>query len=72
MSLWTWLWIAWIALFAIIETVAIVNDKDEDTLSEHFRRWFRTDTKRGRTVWLVISGIFMAWFVVHIAAEGFA
>lgn len=66
MSLWSALWIAWIALFAIIETVAIVNDKDGDTLSEHFRRWFRVDTHLGRTVWLIVSGVFFAWFTIHI------
>jgi hypothetical protein len=52
------------------EGVAIFNDKRDDTLSEHFRQWFSTDTKLGRTVWLVVSGGFFAWFVVHIAVAG--
>jgi len=70
MSAWTWAWLAWIAAFAVIEFRAVVNDKAGDTLSEHFRLWFRTDTKRGRTVWLVVSGLFFAWFTVHIAVAG--
>lgn len=67
MSVWTILWLAWGAMFALVEGAALVNDKREDTLSEHFRRWFRTDTKLGRTAWIVASGIFFAWFTVHIA-----
>jgi hypothetical protein len=65
--MWTILWLLWGALFAVIEGVALDNDTRGDTLSEHFRRWFRTDTHRGRTVWLVTSGVFFAWFVVHVA-----
>ena len=70
MTVWTWLWLAWVAAFAVIEGVAIANDKDDDTLSEHFRAWFRTDVRLGRTVWLVVSGCFGAWFVTHIAVAG--
>lgn len=70
MSVWTWLWLAWIGVFAAIEGIALLNDAREDTLSEHLRRWLRTDTKRGRTVWVVVSGVFFAWFVVHIAFPG--
>lgn len=64
--IWTILWLLWIAAFAAIEGVAVLNDKRDDTLSEHFRRWFRVDTHRGRTVWIVVSGVFFAWFVAHI------
>ena len=70
--IWTILWVRWIAAFVCIELVAISNDAPGDTLSEHFRKWFRTDTKPGRTVWLVVSGIFIAWFLVHIAVQGAA
>lgn len=73
MSLWAWLWVIWGLSFVVIETVAIIRDKREDedrTLSDHLREWFRTDTKRGRTVWLIVSGIFFAWFVTHIAIKG--
>ena len=70
MTVWTWLWLAWAGMFALVEGAAIVNDVKDDTLSEHFRRWFRTDVKLGRTVWLVASGCFAAWFVTHIAVAG--
>lgn len=69
---WTILWLLWGAAFAGIEGVAVLNDKRDDTLSEHLRLWFRTDTKRGRTAWLVASGMFFAWFVTHIAVAGSA
>lgn len=70
MDLFTILWILWGAAFAVIEGVAIFNDKKSDTLSEHLRLWLRTDTRKGRTVWLAISGGFFAWFVTHIAVAG--
>lgn len=72
MDIWTWLWIAWGAAFAVIEGAALLNDARGDTLSEHFRRWFSTDTRLGRTAWLAVSGLFFAWFVVHIAVAGAA
>jgi len=70
--IWTLLWVIWIAAFACIELAALLNDRPGDTLSEHFRKWFRTDTKPGRTAWLIVSGIFVAWFLVHIAVKGAA
>lgn len=69
--MWTFLWGLWALLFLVIEGVAILEDSG-GTLSEHLRRWFRTDTHLGRTVWLVVSGLFFAWFVVHIAVAGAA
>jgi hypothetical protein len=65
----TLLWVLWAVMFAVIELVALTNDRYE-TLSTHLRRWFRTDTHIGRTVWLCVSGLFMAWFIVHIAVAG--
>lgn len=63
---WTFLWAVWIVMFVMIETAAVLNDRPNDTLSEHLRKWFRVDTHIGRTVWLIVSGVFFAWFVVHI------
>lgn len=70
--MWTALWLAWFVAFGVIEGAAIRNDVRGDTLSEHFRRWFRTGTHRGRTAWIITSGVFFAWFVVHIAVAGSA
>lgn len=64
---WTFLWIAWGLAFVVIEGAALRNDNPDGTLSVHLRRWFRTDTHLGRTAWLVVSGVFFAWFVVHIS-----
>ena len=72
MSGWTIAWLVWGGLFAVIEYAAILNDAKGDTLSEHFREWFDTDTHHGRTLWLVASGVFFAWFTVHIAVAGAA
>jgi hypothetical protein len=72
MSNWTFAWIIWIAEFIIIEGTALLNDRDNDTLSEHLRLWFRTDVKIGRTIWLLVSGVFFGWFIVHIAVAGSA
>ena len=72
MSAWTVAWILWGVAFAVIEGRAVTNDKRDDTLSEHLRLWFRTDTRLGRTVWLIVSGAFLAWFLLHIAWAGFA
>lgn len=66
MSVWTLLWLAWIAMFAGVEGVAVFNDVREDTLSEHLRRWFRVDTHVGRTAFLAASVVFFAWFLPHI------
>ena len=68
--IWTALWVLWGLAFAVIEGLALFNDHKHDTLSFHLRLWIRTDTRIGRTVWLVISGVFFAWFVVHIAVRG--
>jgi hypothetical protein len=69
MTVWTALWIAWCAAFAVIEGVALTRDR-QDTLSDHLRRWFRTDTHVGRSAWVLVSGIFFGWFVVHVAVAG--
>lgn len=67
MDVWTWAWVAWIAAFFAIEIPAVRNDTKGDTLSEHIRYWFRVDTHHGRTLFLVVTGVFMSWFIVHIA-----
>jgi len=70
MDLWGWLWIAWGLGFVVIEGVAIAKDNWAGTLSDHLRLWFRTDTKVGRTAWLIVSGIFFVLFITHIADGG--
>lgn len=66
MDVWDWLWIDFGLAFLIIEGVALFNDVPRDTLSAHIRKWLRTDTKLGRTIFLVAFGGFVCWFAVHI------
>lgn len=70
-NLWTILWVLWGLAFAVIEGVAIYYDHKDSgtrTLSDHLQNWFNTKrSKKGRMTWLVISGIFFAWFTTHIA-----
>lgn len=66
MSGYTIAWALWVIAFVVIEARAINNDIKDDTLSDHFAMWFKVNTKFGRTAWLVFSGVFFAWFVVHI------
>lgn len=68
-TVWEILWLLWIAAFAIIEAVAVKNDTPNDTLSEHLRKWFRVDTRPGRTAFLVAFGGFVVWFGVHIVTN---
>ena len=72
MSLFTWLWIGWGLLFAVVETVAIVNKRKGDTLSENLRALFHTSTKTGRYVWIAFGGLLFAWLMVHFAVAGAA
>lgn len=71
MSIYDILWPIWIIAFAVIEFVAVRNDAlgkaHGASLSSHLRRWFFVNTHPGRTVWLVTSGVFLAWFIPHIA-----
>lgn len=63
------LWVLWVLTFFIVEGFALRNDMPGDTLSEHVRKWIRTDTKLGRTIFLVVFGGFVAWFSVHIITK---
>lgn len=71
MSGWTVAWLLWGLMFALIEGAALANDRREDTLSEHFQRWFNVRTHKGRTAWVIVSGVFFAWFVPHILGVSF-
>ena len=68
--MWAYVWIAWTAMFAVVEGIALANKRDGDTLSENIRHLFRTRTsKAGRAFfaagWLGFSG----WFAIHILTE---
>ncbi|MGW3626274.1 hypothetical protein [Streptomyces sp. NPDC000880] len=68
--MWPAIWTVWTVAFAVAETIALVNRREGDTLSETTRRVFRTRTsKAGRAVfaagWIGFSG----WFAIHILTE---
>jgi hypothetical protein len=64
------LWGAWALFFAIYEAIALVNRKDDDTLSENTRKLFRIrSSKVGRAVFTGILGGGAAWFLLHILTE---
>ncbi|MFF3055009.1 hypothetical protein [Streptomyces sp. NPDC057909] len=42
MTVWSWLWVGWLAAFVVIEGKALFNKTEGDTLSEHVWRWFST------------------------------
>ncbi|MGW0562933.1 hypothetical protein ACWDZ4_20495 [Streptomyces sp. NPDC003016] len=61
---------AWAAFFVIYETIALVNEKDDDTLSENTRRLFHTRTsKAGRALFTAALGGGTIWFLLHILTE---
>ena len=79
MDIFSWLWIGWLAIFAVIEGVALSNKKDGDTLSEHVWKWFAIGLN-GQPKPPVTSGVrarrfillaFMAWLSVHFLTGGF-
>ncbi|MGW2496252.1 hypothetical protein ACWCV2_17340 [Streptomyces pseudogriseolus] len=64
------LWGAWAVFFAVYETIALVNRKDGDTLSENTRKLFRIrSSKAGRAVFTIILGGGAVWFLFHILTE---
>ena len=68
--MWPYIWIAWTAVFAVAEGIALANKRDGDTLSENTRRLFRTRTsKAGRAVFAVGWFGFSGWFALHILTE---
>lgn len=67
--IYTLLWVGWVLTFFIVEGFALRNDMPGDTFSEHTRKWIRTDTKLGRTIFLVVFSGFAIWFLVHIITK---
>ena len=77
MDIWAWLWLAWIAVFAVIEAIALGRKAPGDTLSEHIWRWFGIGTPGDRpkvTGWVqlrrfaLLAGL--AWLVLHLLTGG--
>jgi hypothetical protein len=76
-DIWTWLWIGWIAIFAVIEGAAVLRKASGDTLSEHVWKWFaigRGGDRPRLTGWVplrrfaLLAGL--TWLVVHLLTGG--
>jgi hypothetical protein len=73
---WTWLWLGWIAIFGIIEGIALTNSQHSDTLSEHLWSWFGYDRegRKSRKGWARLRRFlllaFLIWLILHVVTSG--
>ena len=70
MSTWTVLWLAWGFVFVVVETLAIIDRRRGDTLSEHVWKWLKVGARQPTLlVWVARAGvlIFCAWLGFHLA-----
>jgi hypothetical protein len=71
MSGWSVAWLLWLAMFAAIEIPALVNKAGGDTLSDHVRQWFATQSKPTGWRWRrYILAAFMTWLSLHFMNVG--
>lgn len=67
MTLYSWLWIAWAAMFCIVEYFALTNGVPGDTLSEQVWMLIGTGSERSGLNWFfrvtLVAGF--AWLVPH-------
>lgn len=79
MTAWSWLWLAWLGYFAVVEGMALANARSGDTLSEHVWAWFGTGrgpgpTGRCASGWTRLRRFallaFLAWLVAHFLTGG--
>lgn len=63
----SWAWVGWLGLFAVIEGAALFNKKSGDTLSENVWRWFRVKAPSSttRTIRMTLLGAFLGWLTIH-------
>lgn len=73
-----WVWIAWVIVslggFALLETIALINRRRGDTLSENIRRWLGIDppnpiARIGIPAFAAVLIIFVIWFIPHIVFQ---
>jgi len=67
MNMYSWLWIAWVAMFCIVEYFAIANNIPGDTLSENIWKLIGTGSERSGINWFFRVGLAagFAWLVPH-------
>jgi hypothetical protein len=60
-------WLMWLAMFGVIEGVALVRKEPGDTLSEHMWRWFAVkDKPNGWRARRSVLGVFLVWLTGHL------
>ncbi len=71
MSVWTVLWLAWLAGFVVIEGAAIINRDKDDTLSEHVWAWFSIKDKTNGVKFRRLAFLaFWVWLTIHFFTGG--
>jgi hypothetical protein len=63
--LWRWLWAAWLALFLILEGIAVADPDRGDTLSEQV--WALITSNPG--LWGSAVAILLGWLAWHFLIE---
>ncbi len=68
----TWIWIGWGIYFGIFETLALLNKKRGDTLSETIWRWFAVQNPDAKLRKVRVLGLllFMVWLLTHFVTGG--
>lgn len=69
MSGFTIAWLLWLAMFVVVEGIALIRKDRGDTLSEHVWKWFRIRDKPRQWTWrrAVLAG-FLVWLLIHMVA----
>lgn len=76
MTIWSWLWVGWLAAFCTIEGPALFNKTVGDTLSEHVWKWFGTlrPSAGQPSGWVRLRRFsllaFLAWLLAHFLTGG--
>lgn len=75
MDIWTILWVGWLAIFVVLEGIAIVRSDRGDTLSEKVWSWFSLKGPKGElSAWRAVTRFlflaFWAWLTIHFLSGG--
>ena len=57
-------WIAWLAMFGIIEAIALLDKDKGDTFTEHWRKWMALQSKTKIAGRLITASILL-WLAWH-------
>ena len=77
MSVWSWLWISWLAAFVVLEGITLARKAPGDTLSEHVWKWFAVGRPGNRPAvtglvqlrrFALLAGV--AWLAAHFLTGG--